>query len=266
MTETKTTGQAAIILYGRSAIGKPRAGLFEGTDVEPARKAASKLGLLIADLSAELASSLGAKVPPGRLAANGDKIVPFVKQDVFDKIQAAIIAAPKESSKVSVGAVKTSVKPAGRLPDSWDDIKVGDVVLAQDTDPADGWWQVTVVESRGDVFKLRWPRSERGRPIVRHRLALALICPGQNKGGPLPEAKKAAAQSDSVYPRTWSGIGLGHVVLAKEDGPAEQWWEAKTIAKDKESFTLEWRDHTALPTIMRPRLLLGLVHPAPKTR
>jgi hypothetical protein len=46
----------------------------------------------------------------------------------------------------------------------------------------------------------------------------------------------------------------------------EQWWEAKTIKLDKDTFTLQWRDYPELPTIVRPRAALGLMHPAPKTR
>ena len=78
--------------------------------------------------------------------------------------------------------------------------------------------------------------------------------------------QQPAAEPNTVYPRHWSVIGLNQIVLAKEDGPAEQWWEAKTIKLDKDVFTLEWRDHPHLPAIVRPRSALGLVHPAPKVR
>ena len=153
-----------------------------------------------------------------------------------------------------------------RRPTSWDDIKIGDLVLAQDTDPADGWWQATVIEANGDLFKLRWPGSGRGRPFQKHRLTLGLACPGERKDGPKPDPKKSSADSGSTFPRTWDAIGLDQIVLAKEDGPCEQWWEAKTIKADKDLFTLQWRDRSNLPVIVRPRTSLGLVHPAPKTR
>ena len=78
--------------------------------------------------------------------------------------------------------------------------------------------------------------------------------------------KKSSPQSDSVFPPNWAAIGLDQIVLAKEDGPAEQWWEAETTKMDKDLFTLQWRDHPNLPSIVRPRLALGLVHPNPKAR
>jgi hypothetical protein len=59
---------------------------------------------------------------------------------------------------------------------------------------------------------------------------------------------------------------LNQIVLAKEDGPCEQWWEAKTIKLDKNVFTLQWRDRPDLSSIEWPRSSLGLVHPAPKAR
>ena len=174
----KPLTQPAIILFGLSPIGKPRAGSFRGTDVPAARKAAAKLGLSTLEVTDQAGLALAAKVPAGAIAAHGDKVVPFVAKDLYGQIEALGRPQPKNGSDA-----QGPVNAAGsgrRLPTSWDDIKVGDLVLAQDTDPADGWWQATIVEQHGDVFKLRWPRSERGRPFQKHRLTLGLICPGEN--------------------------------------------------------------------------------------
>jgi len=262
----KPLAQPAIILFGLSPIGKPRAGSFKGTDVPAARKAAPKLGLSILEVADEAAIALVAKVPAGHIAAHGDKVVPFIAKDLYSQIE--ILGRPqvKAGNGEGTSALSQSSLSAQRLPKSWDDIKVGDIVLAQDTDPADGWWQATVVEYHGDVFKLRWPRSERGRPFQKHRLTLGLICPGDNGQGFQANPKKSSPHSDSVFPPTWAAIGINQIVLAKEDGPAEQWWEAETTKMDKDLFTLQWRDHLNLPVIVRPRLALGLVHPNPKSR
>jgi hypothetical protein len=255
--------QPAIILFGLSSIGKPRAGAFKGTDVPAARKAAPKLGLSVLDVTDQAGVELAAKVPAGRIAAHRDKVVPFVSKDLYGQIE----NLSRPQSKNGNGG-QVSAKAAGsgqRLPADWDDIKVGDLVLAQDTDPADGWWQVTVVGKDGDIFKLKWPR-ERGRPFQKHRLTLGLMFPGEDALSSKPETKKSPSDPHSAYPPNWAGIGLDQIVLAKEDGPAEQWWEAKTIKLDKDLFTLQWRDHGNLLPIVRPRLALGLVHPNPKAR
>src|SRR6185312_5013604 len=125
-------------------------------------------------------------------------------------------------------------KQAPRLPTNWDDIKVGDRVLAQDTDPKDGWWQVTVVEKVGDIFKLRWPGRPNSRPFQKHRATLGLICPGSAQSS--PETRKKTGQGSSRFPQDWAGIDIDQVVLVKEDGPCEQWWEAKVVKADNDAF------------------------------
>ena len=106
----------------------------------------------------------------------------------------------------------------------------------------------------------------RGRPIQKHRLTLALICPndGVENGG--IDSNKSPDEPRPRFPHDWAAIKVDQIVLAKEDGPCEQWWEAKTIKLDKDLFTLQWRDRPDLPSIERPRSSLGLMHPAPKVR
>jgi hypothetical protein len=258
----KSAPQPAIIVFGLSTIGKPRAGTFKGTDVAAARKAAAKLGLTVAEIADPAGRAIAAKIPSGRIGASADGIVPFVSKDIYEQIKAI---GPQKNGKGESETTAASSPVQIRLPANWDDIKVGDRVLAQETDPEDGWWQVTVTEANSDLFKLRWPGSGRGRPFQKHRSTLGLICPGEIKEVAKPDPKQAAAEP-AVYPAHWSVISLNQIVLAKEDGPAEQWWEAKTIKLDKDVFTLEWRDHPQLPAIVRPRCALGLVHPSPKVR
>ena len=261
------TNQPTIIVFGVSAIGKPRAGTFKGSDVSAARKAATKLGLSVIDLTDEAGLALAAKVPAGRIGGAGDNIIPFINKDLHGQIKALETKGQKNGqAQTNGGSATSSEANTRRLPRSWGDIKVGDLVLAQDTDPADGWWQCPVIEVAGDIFKLRWPRSERGRPFQRHRHTLGLINPGEITEQPKPDLKKNSSEPNSVYPAHWTVIGLDQIVLANEDGPCGQFWEARTISLEKDVFTLQWRDHPKLPQIMRARSALGLVHPAPKAR
>jgi hypothetical protein len=262
---TKAAPQPVVVLFGLSAIGKPKAGAFKGTEIGSARKAATKLGLQIFEASDPAARALAAKIPAGRLHGHGEAVVPFVPKELYARIEALVQPQPKDGANNGARG-QTSAARSPRLPTNWDDIRIGDRVLAQDADPADGWWQVTVVEKVGDVFKLRWPRTERGRPFQKHRATLALICPDANPKSAQPDPKKSPSEPGSHFPQDWARIGLGQIVLAKEDGPAEQWWEAQTVKLDKDVFTLQWRGYPELPPIERPRASLGLVHPAPKTR
>jgi hypothetical protein len=271
---------AAIVVFGLSAIGKPKAGLFKGTDITAATKAAAKLGLSVLDASSAAATALLAKVPMGRIQAHGDAIVPFVTRDLYAAItdaakggtKAAANTTPAVQDKAAAGGAAPS-QP--RLPADWSDIKIGDCVLSRDTDPADGWWQAIVVDKRGDIVSLRWPRSDRGRPFQKHRTMLGLMCTAandnaaqaDNKNGDKDNNKNGhKGPSGERYPKTWSQIGADQIVLAKEDGPCEQWWEAKVITIENDVATLQWRDYPSLPPILRPRAGLGLMHPAPKSR
>lgn len=266
---SKPASQPIVIVYGASAIGKPKAGKFKGNDVPAARKAAVKLGLTAIDVTDEAGLALAAKLPAGRIGGSGDTLIPFVNKDLHSQIKAF------EGRSQKNGQPKLSGEPAAspeskspRLPRSWDDIKVGDRVLSQDSDPKDGWWQVTVTEANGDLFKLRWPSGGRGRPFQKHRTILGLICPTENKSGSKDEPKPDPKQSPgkSAYPADWSALTVDQTVLAKEDGPIEQWWEAKIVLVGNDEFILQWRDYPALPQIVRPRSALGLMHPAPKVR
>lgn len=69
--------------------------------------------------------------------------------------------------------------PAGSqpLPRDWQQIDVGQLVLAKDDGPWGSWWEAVPIEKAGDGFKLRWRDYSRTAPITRQRLELALICP-----------------------------------------------------------------------------------------
>lgn len=260
------TNHPTIIVFGVSAIGKPRAGTFKGSDVSAARKAAAKLGLSVVDLTDEAGLALAAKVPAGRIGGAGDNIIPFINKDLHGQIKTFETKGQKNGRAQTDGGLPTSPEATPRLPRSWDDIKVGDRVLAQETDPLDGWWHVSVTEVNGDLFKLRWPSSGGGRPFQKHRTMLGLICPPESKADGKDDAKPDPKQSasKSIYPANWSTLTVDQTVLAKEDGPMEQWWEAKIVKIDKDHFTLQWRDYPKLPQIVRSRSSVGLMHPAPK--
>jgi hypothetical protein len=260
MTKTIShTLPPAVILFGLTSIGKPKAGAFRNTEAEAARKAASKLGLKVLEIEDSGARALAAKVPAGRIEGHGEAIVPFVPKALYAAIESSGRASANGGTKLS------SRTESPRLPSDWKDIKVGDRVLAQDSDPKDGWWQVTVIDKNGDIIKLRWPGSQRGRPFQKHRNVLALICPNQPNTDETV-ARKSFGDTQPRFPEDWAAIKLDQIVLVKEDGPCEQWWEAKTIKLEKDVFTLQWRDRPDLPLIERARSCLGLVHPSPKTR
>jgi len=259
----------ALILFGRSEDGKPRAGTFQEAEIETATNASKGMGLAVLKVSDAQAQDLATKIPAGRVHANGRGFVPFIRGNLYAQLQDLAKAQGIDPTDRALNGESNSESPAAtahgksgpeqRLPKSWDDIAVGNLVLAQETDPKDGWWEATVIKKSGDMYTLKWRQTLQRRNVLRHKFNLALIWPGDD-----PNVKPLAIKEPvAMYPVSWQAIGLNQLVLAKEEGPMEQWWEANPIDAHGDSFTLRWRDYPALPTIARPRLGLALIHPNP---
>ncbi|MGH7192272.1 MAG: hypothetical protein ACREJM_01920, partial [Candidatus Saccharimonadales bacterium] len=118
-TSAKTNGEPVAVLYGLSTIGKSKAGVFRGTDVGPARKAAAKLGLQILTGNGPDLLGLAAKLPAGRIHGHGETIVPFVPRDQYDALERLAGAAPGKNGVEPVSQGPAS-KPSPRLPANWD--------------------------------------------------------------------------------------------------------------------------------------------------
>ena len=115
----KPAAQPVIIVFGVSAIGKPRAGTFKDTDISAARKAATKLGLTVIEITDPIGRALAAKISMGRIGASADGIVPFVSKDIYEQIKALGSRATKERQgrgHSNNGCLASSqVSPAGEL-------------------------------------------------------------------------------------------------------------------------------------------------------
>jgi hypothetical protein len=115
------------------------------------------------------AADLVAKLPPGRIHAPGPGMVPTVREDLYEKLVATI--NPRGEAGQNPGE-----PTATDLPGSWDAIKPGHLVLAQDS-LVEGWWAAVVVDRTGDKVTLRW-RDYPGWPKFGVRAtAVALIGP-----------------------------------------------------------------------------------------
>jgi hypothetical protein len=81
---------------------------------------------------------------------------------------------PVKEHKATAAAHGTSSQP---LPRDWQEIDLGQLVLAKDDGPWGSWWEAVLMEKAGDGFKLRWRDYSHIAPITRQRFELALICP-----------------------------------------------------------------------------------------
>jgi hypothetical protein len=65
------------------------------------------------------------------------------------------------------------------LPDNWDEIAPGHLVIAQES-LANGWWEAIVLDRKDDMLTLRFRDYPRLPKFFRHRTAVALVSPGRS--------------------------------------------------------------------------------------
>ena len=284
----------AVVLFGLDQAEKPHAGYFEEGQVELAIKVAGLIGFNVLRAWDPDQANLIRSLPAGRIYANERGFVPHVRRDLYAKVvelAAAAVAGPanrpaspsagRESletrppADLGAAAVANSAAdpitrpkvadPAYGLPRHWDEFDIGHLVIGPDDDPKeDGWSAANVAERNGDMFALRWVQWPQQRKAWRHRYNLGLLYPGAPKPsleGRPPQS--SAAEPGSHYPDSWGDISVGSLVLAKEDGPWQAWWEAIVFEIDGQAVTLRWRDYPELPAVVRPRLSLTLLYPNP---
>jgi len=274
-----TTCSAPLVLFGIDSRGKPKAARFGKEHADLAIKAATQLQLKVLASNDPKIADLTAELPVGRVHATGRTFVPFIRRDLYDKLVAAAAngnthpTSPPNGSSGASGSTPGGSAP--RLPQNWQAIGLGDLVLASQS-REDGWYEAIVVEQNGDMFTLRWRDYPRQRRIVRHRLRLGLLYPGPR---PTAENGKSAKASGHAKPdktvatnlgtnsqslsKDWDEIDINHLVLAKDDSQWGAWWEAIPVEKAGDLFKLRWREKYAanVPLITRPRLDLALICP-----
>jgi hypothetical protein len=252
-TAQSPTVSTPVILFGIDNHGKPKAARFGKNHADLAIKAAEQLQLRVLAATDPKVAEIASRLPMGRIHATGRMFVPFVRRDLYDKLAAVAPNGNGHSPPppaAATAAASTEPRPSGStptLPEHWDKIGVGDLVVAFES-PDDGWYEAIVVEANGDMFILRWRDYPRQRQITRHRNRLGLLYPGSN---PPPQngksaksvaatkpAKPSAANlgtSPRPLPKDWQAIDIGQLVLAKADGPWSSWWEAVPVETIDES-------------------------------
>jgi hypothetical protein len=272
-----TRSSSPLVLFGIDSRGKPKGARFGKEHASLAMKAATQLQLKVLASNDPKVVEIAARLPVGRVHATGRTFVPFIRRDLYDKLVAAAAngnAHPTSPPNGSSGAQGSS--PGGsapHLPRNWQEIGVGDLVVAN-WSREDGWYEADVVEANDDMLTLRWRDYPRERRIVRHRLRLALLHPGPKPSVETGKSGKASGQArhdrtvpadpaanGPALPKDWDEIDLNHLVLAKTEGPWANWFEAIPVERAGDGFKLRWRDYGSLPPVIRPRFDLALICP-----
>jgi NAD(P)-dependent dehydrogenase (short-subunit alcohol dehydrogenase family) len=252
-------------------------GASRGIGRASALKAASQLQLQVLASNDPKIADIAARLPVGRVHATGRTFVPFIRRDLYDQLLAAaangnLHQPPAPLANGTSGNDAGSRPPASsapKLPRTWQEIGVGDLVVAQES-LEDGWYEAIVVDANGDMFSLRWRDYPRQRQFVRHRLRLGLLYPEPKTSKETGRSLKAstparrdqtiANTSTQAFPKDWREIDVNHLVLAKDDSQWSAWWEAIPVEKAGDLFKLRWRNNpTNAPPITRSRYELALI-------
>jgi hypothetical protein len=139
-TPAKSPGKV-YVLFGADEYAKPRAARFTAEDAELLAKAAASMYLRLVEVTEPDVAEIAAKLPAGRLHANGKGLVPYIKGDLYNDLLLYTLASEP----------RPNPDPAPQdLPRTWDDLVPGHLVIARETLEV-GWWEAIVVERTGDL-------------------------------------------------------------------------------------------------------------------
>jgi len=174
MSKAQNGNGPDLIVLGRDETGGRRAGRFSGSQTNLVVKAAKAMDLAVCKTEGEALAELAKKLQVGRLYANGRAFVPPVWRTLYDKLVEQLRLAGQQVAGETDESPGDESAPG--LPSTWDDIAVGHLVIAQESNAA-GWWEAIVVARDGDMLTLKW-RDWPGYPkLVRHAGAVALLKP-----------------------------------------------------------------------------------------
>jgi hypothetical protein len=171
-----TTENKIVVILGLDAAKKPHAARFDLSQADAVRKAAGLMGFRTGLPETEEAQKLCAKLAVGKLFAAGRGLVPLVKAALFEELAKALVL---EEAQPAPNASAAPDKPAAvPAPITWENLRVGSVIIAPERDAAnDGWWPgvITAVSKDGQKITIRWRDQPKQPAVTLKRHAVALL-------------------------------------------------------------------------------------------
>ena len=174
-TSTPTSEAIGLLVLGFDEQQKPCGARFVGDKPDLIAKAAQLMGLKVYKATSPDVADVAKKLPIGRLYANGRGFVPNVRQALYSDVIVALAAEPQQAA-VGADDDKASTPIARGLPQNWDEIAPGHLVIAQESLEY-GWWEAIVLDRKDDMLTLRFRDYPRLPKFFRHRSAIALMSP-----------------------------------------------------------------------------------------
>jgi len=168
----KAETEPAVMVFGYNEHRVPQASWFSEAEAALATRAARLMGLRVLTITDDTHRELAARLRQGQVYAADRTFAPAVQREIFDAL--CELAGPGAApAPIEITASKDEAAPR---PASWDDIRVGSFVIAQES-PQDGWWEAIVVAIENDQLVLRWRDYARTPCVRRGRLDVALLSP-----------------------------------------------------------------------------------------
>jgi hypothetical protein len=159
---------AALIVLGFDDPQKPVGARFDRDNPDLVAKAAKSMDLKVYKTSNPDVAAIAQKLPAGRLYA----------KSLYSDLVVALAVEPEAA--VAINGDDDALPDARGLPRSWDEIAPGHLVIAQESLEY-GWWEAIVIARNDDVFTLRFRDYPHLPQFARHRSAIALIWPSNER-------------------------------------------------------------------------------------
>jgi hypothetical protein len=170
---TPASAGNGLLVLGFDEQQKPCGARFVDAKPDLVVKAAQLMGLNVYKTTSPDVADVAKKLPVGQLYANGRALVPNVRQSLYSDVIATLAWEPHQAA---VGPDDASTPVARGLPQSWDEIAPGHLVIAQESLEY-GWCEAIVLDRKDDMLTLRYRDYPRLPKFFRHCTAVALMSP-----------------------------------------------------------------------------------------
>jgi hypothetical protein len=100
--------------------------------------------------------------------------VPNIRQDLYSDLVVELAFEPEAA--LSPETDKDSLPAARGLPQTWNEVGPGHLVIAQESLDY-GWWEAIIIDRKDDGFTLRYRDFPKLPKFFRHRSSIALMNP-----------------------------------------------------------------------------------------
>lgn len=172
----------ALIVFGKKVRKQPRAAWFVAADAAVARWIAQRYGLVIFDVTPKAAQAIGNAIAEWQLTSRGEPMLPTIRPDLFDRLNALASEAsagrePGVDDNEGTEAPPPSPEQVQAARGLWGELVVGSLVIAQEEDPEDGWWEAIILARHKTTCTLCWRDHPEDGLVKRELHQLAYLHP-----------------------------------------------------------------------------------------